>query len=386
MADRTVSIGKKKLLFIVNVDWFFSSHRLPIALAALKEGYEVHLATGITDRLDELESHGLRVHPLQIKRSGTRLLGEIDSFFQMITVIRDVRPDIVHLVTIKPVLFGGIAARLTRVPAVVAAVSGLGFVFISQGWKAKLIRSLVGWLYRIALGKPNLKVIFQNPNDRDVLLQVAGLPRDKCAMIRGSGVDLESYPALPFPPGPPIVVMAARLLADKGVREFVQAAQLLKQSGVDARFWLVGSPDPENPASVTQAELERWRNEQYVEILGFQKDIAGLFAQAHIVVLPSYYGEGLPKVLIEAAACGRPVVTTDYPGCRDAIAANLSGLLVPIRDAEGLAAGMRKLIEDASLREFMSQAGRQLAEREFSIATVVDAHLAIYQQLSDKTV
>lgn len=373
----------KRLLFIVNVDWFFLSHRLPIALEAIRQGYEVHLATVITGRLDELNAHGLIVHPLSIARSSTGLWGELRSFFQICLVLRAVKPSIAHLVTIKPVIFGGIAARVTGVPGVLAAISGLGFVFGAKGYKASFMRVLVGMLYRMALGKRNLKVVFQNPDDRDRLTNVTGLQNNKCVMIKGSGVDLDAWVARPFPDGVPLVVMAARLLVDKGVREFVQAAYQLRQRGVAARFCLVGSPDPGNPASITEHELKDWRDGQCVELLRHREDIADVFAQAHVVVLPSYYGEGLPKVLIEAAACGRAVVTTDMPGCRDAIEPNVTGLLVPARDVDALAEGMRRLIEDKALRESMGQAGRRLAEREFSIKKVVDEHLSIYKQLID---
>lgn len=372
----------KKLLYVVNVDWFFLSHRLPIALEAIRQGYEVHLATAITDRLDELRGHGLIVHPLSIDRSSTGLLNALRSFLQISSVFRKVKPQIAHLVTIKPVIFGGIAARLAKVPGVLAAVSGLGFVFIAKGGKAIFVRALIGMLYRIALGKRNLKVVFQNPDDRNRLLALAGLQTNKCVMIKGSGVNLDAYQAFPFPVGTPVVVMAARLLVDKGVREFVQAAQQLKQRGVDARFCLAGSLDPGNAASITERELQLWRDEQFIELLGQRENIADAFAQAHVVVLPSYR-EGLPKVLMEAAACGRAVITTDVPGCRDAIEPDITGFLVPARNATALAEAMRVLIEDKALRETMGQAGRRLAEREFSIKKVVNEHLAIYRELTE---
>ena len=377
----THSFTKKKLLFLVNVDWFFLSHRLPIALAAMREGYEVHLAADITDRLDELRGYGLIVHPISIKRSGTRLASELRSFWQMVSVLKKIRPDIVHLVTIKPVVFGGIAARLTGVPSVLAAVSGLGFLFVTRGIKATLMRTLVKLLYQIALGKRNLQVIFQNPDDRGILMKLTGLSREKCVIVRGSGVDLAEYHVMPMPTGKPCLVLAARLLGHKGVREFVQAARIFQQRGVVARFCLVGGPDPDNPASITTQELDAWRQEQCVEVLGHRNDISNIFAQAHIVVLPSYYGEGLPKVLIEAAACGRAVITTDMPGCRDAIVPDVTGLLVPARNVQALVEAMQHLMEDAKLCEVMGQAGRALAEREFSIDKVIDAHLAVYRQL-----
>ena len=373
-------ILKKKLLFLVNVDWFFLSHRLPIAIEALNKGYEVHVATGITDKLGVLQSYGFVVHPLAIGRSSTGLWGELRTFWNIFRLFKQVQPNIVHLVTIKPVLFGGIAARLAGVSSVVAAISGLGFVFLAKGTKAEILRFLVSTLYRLALGKSNLKVICQNSNDRETLVRIAGLKPDRVVIIPGSGVDLSAYAVKPHSKGVPVVIMAARLLRDKGIYEFVAAAQLLKQRNVDVRFRLVGDPDPDNPATVSQDELSAWRNEGVVEVLGYRDDIANLFAESSIVVLPSYR-EGFPKVLIEAAACGRAVITTDVPGCRDAIEPGQTGLLVPVKDPTALADAIQRLIDDPELYESMGRAGRVLAERTFAIEKVVDTHMEVYREL-----
>jgi glycosyltransferase involved in cell wall biosynthesis len=288
------------------------------------------------------------------------------------------------LVTIKPVLLGGLVARLAGVPAVVVAVSGLGFVFVAKGVKAIARRWLVGGLYRLVLGHQNLKVIFQNSDDRASLVKLAYIPNSKVELIRGSGVDLIQYSHTPLPPGLPVVLLAARLLADKGVREFVQAARLLKQRGSSARFCLVGTVDPANPTSLTDAELSQWANEGVVELWGHRSDMPQVLAAAQVVALPSYYGEGLPKVLIEAAACGRAVVTTDHPGCRDAIDPGVSGVLVPVRDVAALANTLERLINDPVRCLTMGNAGRALAERAFDVQQVVSAHLCIYQELIDK--
>jgi glycosyltransferase involved in cell wall biosynthesis len=251
---------------------------------------------------------------------------------------------------------------------------------LAQGVRARLLRNFVNWLYRFALGHPNIRVIFQNPEDRSVLLDKGALNLNQTVLIRGSGVSLEDYPHRPEPVGIPVVVFAARLLRDKGVGEFVEAARLLHSRGVQVRFRLIGSPDPGNPTTITENELNTWRKEGEVELLGFRDDIPELFAEANIVALPSY-GEGLPKVLIEAAACGRAVVTTDCPGCRDAIEAGTTGLLVPVRDPIALAEAIEMLIKDNDLRHRMGQAGRVLAELEFGVEKVVDAHLNAYQEL-----
>ncbi len=372
---------KRRLLFIVNIDWFFLSHRLPIAIKALNEGYEVHIATSITDKYDVLRSHGLIVHPLPIGRSSIGFFSELKTFLTFLRVIRKVRPHILHLVTIKPVIFGGICARLAGVPSVVSAISGLGFVFLARGLKASVVRTLVVSLYRLALGKRNLKVICQNPNDCETLVQTAGLSLARVAMIPGSGVDLVNYMVKPLPQGIPLVVMAARLLRDKGVYEFIEAAQLLNQRSVAVRFCLIGEPDHGNPATVTLDDLCAWDRYGCVERLGYRNDIPDLFSKANVVVLPSYYGEGLPKTLVEAAACGRAVVTTDHPGCRDAIEPGKSGLLVPVKDSTALADAIQQLVDNPKLQYSMGRAGRALAEREFAIEKIVNAHLTIYKEL-----
>lgn len=374
----------RTLMFVVNVDWFFLSHRLPIALEAQRQGYQVHIATGLTDRLDELQRHGLVVHPLALDRSSVGLGNAWRTVAQLWRVFKAVRPDVVHLVTIKPVLLGGLVARLAGVPAVVAAVSGLGFVFMAHGAKAKARRWLVGALYRVALGHRNLKVIFQNPDDLRSLAKVADLPDSRVTMIRGSGVDLERYISQPLPGGVPVVVLAARLLADKGVFEFVQAARLLKQRGCHARFALVGTVDPANPTSFTQAEVDVWVSEGVVEWWGHRSDMPQVLSAAQLVVLPSYR-EGLPKVLLEAAACGRAVVTTDVPGCRDAIDPGVTGVLVPVCNAAALADAMEGLINSPARCQAMGDAGRALAESAFDVRQVVAAHLRTYQQLIEKS-
>ncbi len=370
----------KKLLIVVNSAASLLSHRLPLALAAKNEGYEVHISTSPGSGVDQIVSRGLRHHCIPLSRSGMNLLAEFRTLFALFLLFRRVKPDVVHLVTIKPVLYGGIAARAAGVPGVVAAISGLGFVFMNTGVKVALVRMLAVRVYRLAFGKRNLKVIFQNPDDCKTIMKATNLEASKVVMIRGSGVDLSKFVAEPFLPGTPVVVMAARLLRDKGVNEFVEAAMLLKQRGLQARFWLVGDPDPGNPTSVDETELRQWRASGAIELLGHREDIAQIFAQSHIVVLPSYR-EGLPKVLLEAAACGRAIVTSDVPGCRDAIEAGVTGILVPPRDALALADAMERLLRDAPLREQMGRAGRNLAEREFSIEMVVETHLAIYRGL-----
>jgi glycosyltransferase involved in cell wall biosynthesis len=375
------AVSFKKIVFIVNVDKFFISHRLPIALKAIEAGYEVHLLCAVTDKQKYLEDLGITVHPFKFSRSGKNIFNELGSIYKLYQQVKKIKPDLMHLVTIKPVIYGGIVARLAKVPAVVSAISGLGFLFVKrQGLKTTLFRSMALFLYRPAMNHKNQIVIFQNPSDRQALINAGGVQKSKVRMIRGSGVALSEFPVLPEPEGLPIVMMASRLLKDKGVCEFVEAARMVNSKELKAHFKLVGEPDEGNPESVSRILVQSWQDEGVVSCLGHRSDIAQLFSQAHIVVLPSYR-EGLPKVLIEAASCGRAVITTNMPGCRDAIEPHVTGLLIPARDIYALAQAINKLIEDNVLRLSMGKAGRALAEREFSIDKVIATHLDIYDEL-----
>lgn len=367
---------RPKLLFIVNVDWFFVSHRLPIARAARDAGYAVTIACGISTHAERLAAEGFEVRPLRIARGRAGLASTLRLARDTYRTIRGVRPDIVHLITIKPVLLGGIAARLLRVPKVVAAISGLGYTFIATGPISTLRRSLLSVLYRGALGNPRAHVIFQNEDDMRLVRGMAGLHDHQCMLVRGAGVDLQRFRPVSPPPPPVVVVMASRLLIDKGIREFAAAAALLKARGVQARFIVAGDRDADNPACVSVEELAQLMADGAVEFIGPQSDMAALFRSAHVAVLPSYR-EGMPLVLLEAAAAGLPVVTTDVPGCRSAIAPD-TGILVPVRDASALAAALERLIRDDSRRLALGRGGRALAEREFGIDGVVAKHLVLY--------
>lgn len=377
-----MSGNSRRILFVVNAPEFFLSHRLPIAVAAHEAGYEVHVASAQGGSVQSIRARGFTHHPVGFARSGQNPWVELSTLVSLVRLFQRVRPDLVHLITIKPVLYGGIAARLARVPGVVAAVSGLGTVFLADSGLAKARRWLIAKLYSAALKQKRLAIIFQNPDDRDTLISLGALQLGDARMIRGSGVSLDDYPCLAEREAEkPVVVMAARLLRDKGVFEFVEAARLLRDRGVNAEMKLIGSADAGNLTSVTETELEQWRKEGIVELIGFRSDIADQYAAANIVCLPSYR-EGLPKSLVEAAACGRAVVTSDVPGCRDAITPNETGLLVPVKDSVALADAIQKLVKDPGLRKRMGKAGRDLAEEAFSIEKIVAQHLNIYEEVS----
>lgn len=365
----------RKILFVVNVDWFFISHRLPLAFEALKKGYEVHIACRITDKRKYLECLGLKVHCLNISRSGIDIISEAKTFIEMYRILKEINPNIVHFVTIKPVLYGGIASRFLSIRKKVFSITGLGFVFIKQGIKASFVRILIKIMYRFALGGKNSHVIVQNQDDKEVVNSISSV---QITLVRGSGVDLDQFNYIEENNGQIKVSMACRLLKDKGVFEYVEAAKIIKNKGIKAYFELYGDVDLDNPSSLTNDNIEQIKEDGFVSVFGFRSQISKIFSHANIVVLPSYR-EGLPKVLIEAAACGRAVVTTDVPGCRDAIEINITGLLCKVKDVNSLALSIEKLILDNELRNDMGRAGIKLAKKEFDINHVVKKHFEIYE-------
>lgn len=382
----TTSARAPRLLMVVNVGWFFVSHRLPIAIAAKKAGYEVHIATALDPQLDQrtpqlLASHGLVLHELRLTRSGMHPFELIRAFRDLVRLYDRLRPTVVHLVALKPVLLGGMAARLRRLSRVVLAVPGRGSVFSSRGILAAARRWVVMRMYALAYRKGRSRVIVQNAEDRDYFIERRVFAAADVRLIRGSGVNVAEFLPEAEAPGPAVVVLASRMLREKGIADFVAAADALKQRGVAARFALVGDPDPGNPHSHTREELEIWARQGAVEWWGFRADMQRVFAQSHVVCLPTYYGEGVPKVLIEAAACARPIVTTDMPGCRDIVLDGYNGLLVAPRDPGELSKALKRLIDDAQLRQEMGQHGRARAVGEFDLTAVIDNTLAIYREL-----
>lgn len=370
-----------KLLFLVTEDWYFCSHRLPLARAAKAAGYEVVVATRVGAHAEAILAEGFKLVPIGLRRSSQNPWREIKAILEIAGIYRRERPDLVHHVALKPVLYGSIAARLTRVPAVVNALAGLGFVFASESLKARLLRPWVVGALRLLLDARGRVLIVQNPDDRRMLVEGGVVKPARVRLIRGSGVDIRRFAPTPEPVGTPLVVLPSRLLWDKGVGEFVAAARLLKAQGAEARFVLVGAGDPENPATIPDGTLEAWRAEGVVEWWGRREDMSAVLESSSIACLPSYR-EGLPKVLLEAAACGRPLVATDVPGCREIVIDGSNGLLVPVRDAPALADAIGRLLADPGLRVAMGRRGRELVEAQFSEERVVMQTLAVYRELA----
>lgn len=376
-----MSIGmsqKPKLLFFISEDWYYWSHRRPLALAALAAGYEVALVTRVGEMRSRIEAEGVRVIPLAIRRGGLNPLHDLRMLLRLIRIYRGERPALVHHVAIKPVIYGSLAARIVGVPGVVNALAGLGFAFISQNWRGRVLRALVRLHLRSALSRGI--VILQNPDDVSLLCREHLIERERIRLVRGSGVDLDRFrPASEPQPRSPMVVLPARMLWDKGVGEFVAAARRLRDGGSSARFVLVGGRDDENPQGIDAATLAGWQREGVVEWWGHRDDMPKVFSEATVACLPSYR-EGLPKALLEAAACALPLVATDAPGCREAVRHGENGLLVPPRDVAALAHALGELLADPSKRQAYAMASRELAEREFAQETTIASTLAIYAE------
>jgi glycosyltransferase involved in cell wall biosynthesis len=371
--------AQPKLLFVVTEDWYFCSHRLPLARAARDDGYEVLVATRIDRHAEQIRGEGFRPIPLRLRRRRSNPWNEVASIIELVRLYRRERPDIVHHVAMKPVIYGSLAALLARVPYVVNALAGFGYIFTSTQVRARLLRRPVRAALRKLLTVGEGRTIVQNPDDARALREL-GIPEARIAVIPGSGVDTQAFEPAPEPEGPVVVCMVARMLWDKGVGELVAAARLLKPELPSLRIWLVGPPDVENPASIPESQLTRWVDEGILEWLGQQQDVAALWRQAHIAVLPSYR-EGLPKSLLEAAASGRPMVAADVPGCREIVVDNETGLLVPARDSIALAGALRRLAGDAALRQRMGAAARHRAVEHFSQERIASETLALYRSL-----
>jgi glycosyltransferase involved in cell wall biosynthesis len=369
----------RKVLFLVAVDWYFCLHWLPLAEAVRRAGFETVVMTEVTDPAlaARIRDAGLGLLPIELSRNSLNPFAELAALRRILRLLRAERPDLLHAIAQKPVVYGALAARMTGVGAMVGTLAGLGYLFTSDGLKARLLRPLVLLAYRLLLTGRRVGVIVQNPDDGRTLARLAGI---RSVLIKGAGVDLERFTPTAPPPEPVTVVLASRMLWDKGLQEFVDAAALLRARGITLRMILVGKPDPSNPSAVPEQQLRQWHDSGDIEWWGHRADMPAVLALAHIICLPSYR-EGLPTILIEAAAAGLPLVATDVPGCREVVRDGKNGLLVPPRDAAALAAALARLAADADLRAAYGRASRQLAEAELGIGRVAEETLAVYRGL-----
>ena len=369
-----------KLYIVVNVDWFFLSHRLPVALAAQKAGWDVTIVTADTGRLKEIEAAGLRAINLPMSRSGMNPVQELKALWFMYRLYGREKPDVVHHVGVKAIPWGTLAAKFAKVHGVVNAISGLGGFFAEDN--QSLLSKILPSVLRFSHHRQNLLVIFQNQEDRQLYLNHHIITNSQARMIKGSGVDLQEYAYTPEPQeGKIIILLTARMIAEKGIFILTEAAEKLRKTYEHrVEFWIAGGLD-DHPGAITQEQLNAVCDGQYIQWLGRREDVKPLLLQSHIFAFPSYYMEGLPKSLIEACAIGRPIVTTHNIGCKDVVTDGVNGYLVPVKDSQALAEKIKLLIDHPELRQQMGLASRKVAEQYFSLDTVIKDHLGIYQEL-----
>lgn len=400
-----------RLLYLVSDDRYFCSHRLHLAKAALEQGYQVAVATCCTEHSPHstdqetrersrhpsyqsiIEQQGIRIYPLRhFNRADVNPWQQLRCLRELMHIYRDFKPDVVHHVALKPVLLGSLIAHRCKVPKIINALGGLGYLFTEQASELSLLKkiqkkllfSFVCKCYRWAFSHANTTVLLQNLDDKAALMQqkcvkdINNKKANNVVVIPGSGIDTKAYPFLPEPSSPPIIVCCiSRMLWDKGIGELVVASKILQSQNIPIKIRVYGTPDPDNPASIPQETLERWDAEGWIEWRGFCDDVAKAYAECHIAVLPSYR-EGLPKSLLEAASCGRPIITTDVPGCREVVKEGENGLRVPAKDAERLAEKIGLLAENKTLRIQMGQRGRKRMEDYFSNEVVLKDVLSLY--------
>ncbi len=363
------------MVFLLTEDWFFASHFWMRGLAAKQAGWRVVLVARESAATARIRESGIEVVPVDFIRRRLNPFAELRFTLQLAAVYRALKPDIVHHIALKPIVIGGVAARLAGVRAIVNAPVGLGFVFSSDRLLAKMLRPLVSLGLRFTLTPRGAKAIFENPDDLAALSAAGMVRREDAVLIRGAGVNITEFAPAPEPEGRVRVILIARMIREKGVADFVAAARALK--GL-AEFVLVGAPDLGNPNTITEAELRGWEAEGVVTWLGPRRDIAALLRGAHIAVQPSTYREGLPKSALEAMASGKPLVATDIPGCREAVVDGQTGFLIPPRDTLALAEAMKRLIVDPALRARFGAAARRRAEENFSDAIICAQTLLVY--------
>ena len=376
--------GGRRIIFLITEDLYFWLHHLPLARAARDAGLEVCVATPPGEFRERIEGEGFSYHPLKLQRGSRNPLREVRALFDILLLYRRYAPDIVHQVSIKSVLYGSVAARLTGVPAVVNAITGLGYIFLPRGGVATLVRAIIERAYALCLTGRRVRVLFENPDDRDLFVGRRIVPPGRAVLIPGCGVDTEEFRPSARPRqerGEPVVLFAARMLWPKGAGDLMDAWRILRERKVPGRLLLVGEPDPGSPASIPRERLIEWGSEEGVDWLGYRSDLPRIIEEADIVCLPSYYREGIPMILLKGASAGKPLVTTDTPGCREIVRDGKNGLLVPPRDPAALADALEKLLRDASLREAFGREGRRMAVARFSTKRVIEQTFAVYEDL-----
>ncbi len=369
----------KKLLLVINhIDWFWS-HRLPLAQGAQQAGFSVSVAVNDAHKNGRLHDEGFTGHELPDAQKGFTPLTSMKILINIHRIIKAERPTHVHAITLKYAFLTGIAARFHKDICIIHTLAGLGYLFSGDGLKPKMLRFILSPFLKFALKAPHIKLIFQNPDDMALMMRRGFADQKQCTLIRGSGVDLNAFKFTPLPQDEcPIILMPTRLVHDKGVAVFIEATKICAQRGVKARFQIAGGISQSNPRAISKVQMDNMLANSDVEWLGKIDDMATLYQAATIICYPSYYGEGVPKVLLEAAATGRPIITTNHAGCREAVEDGVNGMLVPSKDATATANAIQILIQDPQKCETMGKASRALAEREYDVTNVVKRTLAVY--------
>lgn len=374
----------KKLFIIVNVDWFFLSHRKDIALAAQRTGWDVTIVTADTGMLKDIKAIGLKTINLPMSRSGMNIKEELVTLNFLRKLYKREMPDVVHHVGMKTILWGTLAAKFAKVRGVLNAVSGLGGFFADDN--RSLLAKIMPKVLCFSHHGQNLLVIFQNHDDEAMYVKKGIIKKEQSRFIKGSGVNLQEFCYTPEPDSDKVkVILTARMIEEKGVFLLTEAAERLRREYENkVEFWLVGGID-DHPGAITKEQLDAVCDGKYIKWLGYRTDVKELLQSSHIVAFPSYYMEGLPKSLIEATAIGRPIITTNSIGCKDTVDDGLNGFLIPTKDVDALTEKLCILIDDANLRQKMGKAAREKAEKEFSLDMVIEKHLKIYNELIEES-
>ncbi|UHQ18591.1 glycosyltransferase family 4 protein [Lysobacter sp. KIS68-7] len=373
-----------KFVFYANTDWYLYNFRLSTALQLKAEGHEVVMLSPPGEFGERFADHGMRWVVLAMDRASLNPVREVAVLRDLTRVLRDERPDLLHNFTVKCAIYGALAARAAGVPAVVNAVAGMGYVFASDRMLARTLRPMVKLLMRGTLGSKQSRLILQNPDDADAFVRARLVPEQHIRVIRSSGVNLERFlPVVPVAePRPLRVLLAARLLWEKGIGEYIEAARMLRAQGRNIDFVVAGSPDPGNPRSVSREQVESWVAEGLVDWRGHVEDMPALMRSMDVIALPSYYREGVPKSLIEAAACGLAVVTTNLPGCREVVSEHgVDGLHVEPRCARSLAEHIAQLDDDRALVRRLGDCARRKAMEHFDEQMVIRRTIEVYDEL-----
>jgi glycosyltransferase involved in cell wall biosynthesis len=379
-------LPRGRLLFLVTEDWYFWAHRLHLARAARDAGYEVVVATRVRSLASEIAAEGFRVEPLSWQRGSINPVRLVVDIWNIVRLYRRLRPDLVHHVSLKPIMLGTAAARCVPDAAVLNALTGRGYIFTARSVRARVLAPIVSLLLRLLSRRPKTLMLLENEDDRRFVVDTIGIVAERTAVAPGSGVDMRQFAVLPMPPDEPVAIgCAARMLHLKGIADLVSASRILRARKVAHRLVLAGGTDRENPDAIAEGTLHGWVQQDGIEWLGRIGDVRELWRQCHVAALASLGGEGVPLSLVEAAACGRPLVATDVPGSRDIARADVNALLTPPASPQLLADALERLIRDHELRNKFAADSRSIAETAFSLDRVLAATLALYDRLLNRS-